>query len=131
VGVVPKQPWPWPGSRIIDVIDGDTVDALVERDLGFGGRVLFPVRLRLARLNTAKASTARGKRARDRVRQLTEGVVCDITTVKPYKYGGPQDRAGEYMAEVVLPDGSNLSDLLIREGLAVFWDGQGPRPADT
>jgi hypothetical protein len=32
------------------------------------------------------------------------------------------------MAEIVLPDGRNLSDVLVDLGLAVRWDGTGPRP---
>jgi hypothetical protein len=53
------------------------------------------------------------------------GLVTDpvhITTVGPYKYGD------EWMAEVTLADGRNLSDTLVGLGLAVLWDGTGPRP---
>jgi len=49
-------------------------------------------------------------------------VTLNITTIKPYKYGD------SFMAEVTLPDGTNLSDALVAAGLAVFWDGTGPRP---
>ncbi len=122
--------WRWPASRIARVVDGDTVDAEVTRDVGFGGRVTFPVRLRLARINAAKASSPAGLSATARVIALTSGVLVDILTIRPYKYGGPADYAGEYMAEVVLPDGRNLGDVLVAEGLAVHWDGQGARPAD-
>ena len=58
------------------------------------------------------------------------GVAVHVTTLKRYKYGGPSETVGQYMAEVELPDGRNLSDLLVADGLAVYWDGQGPRPAD-
>lgn len=121
--------WEWPDSRVQRVVDGDTFDAIVVRDLGFGGLVAFPVRLRLNRVNAPKVSTARGRAARDRVVALV-GSVVDLETVKPYKYSGPADAAGEYMAEVTLPDGRNLSDVLVGEGLAVYWDGVGPRPSD-
>jgi hypothetical protein len=57
-------------------------------------------------------------------------VAVHVTTLKRYKYGGPSETVGQYMAEVELPDGRNLSDLLVADGLAVYWDGQGPRPAD-
>jgi hypothetical protein len=53
------------------------------------------------------------------------GLVTDpvhITTVGPYKYGD------EWQAELVLADGRNLSDALVDLGLAVYWDGHGPRP---
>ena len=122
--------WAWPSTVITHVVDGDTVDAMVIRDLGFGGRAILPVRLRLNRINAPKVTTIAGRAARDRVGLLTDGVPVDVTTVKAYKYGGPDDQLGEYMAEVVLPGGSNLSDLLVTSRLAVYWDGQGPRPAD-
>lgn len=122
--------WRWPASRITRVIDGDTVDTLLTRDVGFGGTVSFPARLRLARINAAKASSPAGLSATVRVIACTSAVLVDVTTLKPYKYSGPADYTGEYMAEIVLPDGRNLSDLLVAEGLAVYWDGQGPRPAD-
>lgn len=123
--------WRWPGSRITRVLDGDTVDTLLTRDVGFGGRVTFPVRLRLARINAAKASSPRGLAGTARVIAATGSAPLDIITLKPYKFSGPADYTGEYMAEIILPDGRNLSDLLVAEGLAVYWDGTGPRPADT
>lgn len=123
--------WEWPRSRITRVIDGDTIDASVRRDLGFGGWAQFPIRLRLNRINAAKLTTAKGKAARDRVAQLVTDVDLTITTVGAYKYGGPDDMDGEWMAEVVLPDGRNLSDVLLTEKLVVPWNGNGPRPADS
>lgn len=121
----------WPASRVLRVIDGDTVDAAVTRDLGFGGTATFPVRLRLNRINAPKVSSARGKTARRRVEVLTADVAVHVITVEPYKYGGPDDQTGEWMAEITLPDGQNLSDLLVAEGLAVYWNGTGPRPDDS
>ena len=123
--------WSWPNTVIKRVLDGDSVDAEVARDIGFEGVVRFPVRLRLARINAPKLTSVRGKAARARVVALTDGIALDITTTKGYKYGAPADRTGEYMAEIVLPDGRNLSDVLVVEGLATYWDGEGPRPADT
>lgn len=120
--------WEWPRSRIIRVIDGDTIDASVTRDLGFGGSVTFPIRLRLNRINAAPIKTTKGKAAANRVTQLVMGVDVDITTVGAYKYGGPDNMTGEWMAEVVLPDGRNVSDILLAEGLVVAWSGDGPRP---
>ena len=123
--------WRWPGSRITRVVDGDTVDTELTRDIGFGGRVTFVVRLRLARINAAKASSKRGLAATAAVLAWTGSAPLEVITMKPYKYSGPEDYTGEYMAEVVLPDGRNLSDLLVAEGLAAYWNGQGPRPADS
>lgn len=126
-----STPWQWPGSRVVRVIDGDTLDALVQRDLGFGAKVLLPVRLRINGINAPAHGTEPGQKAYQRVVELTAGVVCTVTTYKPYKYGGDSTVVGEWMADVILPDGTNLADLLVRERLAVVWNGQGPRPADT
>jgi len=123
--------WHWPKSLIHNVVDGDTVDSMLTRDIGFSGTVTFPMRLRLARINAAKASSKKGKDAKALVIARTANILVDITTLKPYKYGGPDNMVGEYMAEVTLPDGANLSDLLVAVGLATYWDGTGPRPADS
>jgi endonuclease YncB( thermonuclease family) len=120
--------WLWPNSVITRVIDGDTVDVSVTRDIGFEGVVTFPIRLRLNRIDTGPAKTVQGMRAKVRVLTLTAGALVHITTGKGYKYGAPQGRTGEWMAEVLLPDGRNLSDLLVAESLAAYWEGQGPRP---
>lgn len=124
--------WSWPNSTITRVIDGDTISAHVTRDLGFGGTASFEVRLRLNRINCPPASTVEGKAATafvtDFVMSAVAPIVVLIETEKPYKYGGPDDSPGEWMAEVTLPDGSNLSDQLVAARLAVYWNGQGPRP---
>lgn len=120
--------WPWPASTVTRVVDGDSIIARLTKDIGFHGHVTFEQKLRLNRINTPPASTDGGKAATAYVNVATtfavNGVplIVDITTVKAYKYGD------EWMAEVVLPDGSNLSDALVAAGLAVYWDGQGPRP---
>jgi endonuclease YncB( thermonuclease family) len=107
------------------------VHARVTRDIGFGGTTSFTVRLRLNRVNAPKLTTRRGAAAKAYVETTVLGARVDITTTEPYKYGGPHNSPGEWMAEIVLPDGSNLSDLLMTQGLAVAWDGDGERPADV
>lgn len=123
--------WSWPGSLVTGVIDGDTVDVQVKRDIGFGGQVQFPVRLRLNRIDASAKSTAIGARAAARVRDLIGGRTVDLETLKPYAYGGPTDTPGEWMTEITLPDGRNLSDVLLAEGLAVSYDGKVKRPSAT
>ena len=118
-------PWSWPDSHVTRVIDGDSFVARLTRDLGFHGTTTFEVKLRLNRINAAPAKTDRGRLATNRFLLLVgtlEGLL--IETVKPYKYGD------EWMAEVTLHDGRNVSDVLVAEGLAVYWDGTGPRPGD-
>jgi hypothetical protein len=143
---IPRRPdggMVWPESVVVD-LDGDTVESVISLvvDKGFGGQSIdnWRVRLRLARINAAKSTSERGKAASALVKSKTQGQVT-LVTYKPYKFGGPDQFkgpddggpayfSGEYMVEVILPDGTNLSDLLVTQGLAVYWDGTGPRPAD-
>lgn len=114
--------WNWPQSRVVRVIDGDSLVAEVTRDLGFNGKAVFTQRLRLNRINCQPLSTTGGLAAATATGWLVAGLIVDITTVKAYKYGD------QWMAEIVLPDGRNVSDELVATGHAVYWDGQGPRP---
>lgn len=120
--------WSWPDTVIARVLDGDTVDAMVTRDLGFQAAATFPVRLRLNRINAEPAETDKGKQCKARVLALTAGAKVTVITGKGYKYGAPDGKTGEWMAEILLPGGGNLSDRLVTEQLAVYWNGQGPRP---
>lgn len=127
--------WIWSSCVVTKVVDGDTLDAqmsrTVEMDFGFGLKptmTLAPVvRLRLNRINTPPGYTDTGKLATNFVKQSVAAPVT-IETFKPYKYGGPDTSPGEWMAEVTLPGGLNLSDELVKAGLAQYWDGEGPRP---
>ena len=123
--------WAWPRTKVLRVVDGDTLDVLVSRDMGFGAFASFPIRLRLARINAPTLTSPAGKAARNRLVQLLDAPAVDIVTLKPYKYGGGgAGSVGEYMAEVTLPDGRNASDVMVTEGHAVPWSGRGPRPSD-
>lgn len=128
--------WVWPDATVTEVIDGDTFMARVVKeerlgpiDIGFHGeatvdlKVPFEQKLRLNRTNAPKLATKRGQAAAEAFRSLTQGPVT-IETIKPYKYGD------EFIAEVTLADGRNLTDVLVSEGLAVYWDGVGERPND-
>jgi endonuclease YncB( thermonuclease family) len=133
------------GTRVTDVRDGDTIDALLVEPAAFGVSVTHRPRLRLARINAAKKEAAKGRAATAALTEFLEDLAdpyIGITTLKPYKYsgpagtykgtipGGPVDYAGEYMAEIELADGTFVSDLMVAGGHAVYWDGSGPRPAD-
>jgi endonuclease YncB( thermonuclease family) len=121
--------WLWPGSRVVRVLDGDTVDVLVTRDLGFGGVVMFPIRLRLNRINASPLHTPTGLYARGYLASLIPmDVSLTLSTLDAYKYGAPAGQTGEWMAEITTPDGRNASDVMVSDGHAVYWTGQGPRP---
>jgi hypothetical protein len=49
------------GTRVTDVIDGDTIDALLVEPAAFGLTLTHRPRLRLARINAAKGSGVRGR----------------------------------------------------------------------
>lgn len=118
-----SENWSWPGSLIARVIDGDTVRAVVTRDLGFHGSARFTVKLRLARINAGPIRSAAGQAAAAFLRELlpTPTPVL-VETIGPYKYGD------EWVAEITLPDGRNVSDVMVASGHALSWDGRGPRP---
>lgn len=121
--------WTWPDAEMAAIIDGDTLTMKVTRDIGFGGSVTFPVRLRLNRINASPLKTAAGKEAATFLTNLLPvGGKFPLTTVGAYKYGGPDWSPGEWQAEITLSDGSLVSDVMVANGHAVYWNGQGPRP---
>ena len=117
-------PWAWPASTIVRVIDGDSLVARLTKDVGFNGSVTFEQKLRLNRVNTPPVKTDAGKAAAAYVTGML-GLPVDITTLRAYKYGS---ETGEWMAEVTLAGGVNLSDALVTAGHALYWDGTGARP---
>lgn len=117
--------WVWPNAMVTRVVDGDTFIARLTKDIGFHGTVTFEQRLRLNGINAPKASSVPGKAAAKAATALLQRDLVTITTLKPYKYGD------EWMADVVLADGTNVSDWLVANGYAVAWDGTGSRPDDS
>lgn len=107
---------------MVAVIDGDTIHASI--DLGMSVWRDEP-RLRLNGLNCDEthdrnpAKRAHGLAAKARVQALLPpGAMFTVRTLKDKteKYGG-------YLAAVTLDDGTDLNALLLREGLAVPYDG--------
>lgn len=96
-------------AEIVRVVDADTLDFAV--DLGF--RMKLQVRCRLARVDAPEMSTQEGKAAKAALLAKTTTLQedCTISTSKG-------DRYGRWIAEVVLSDGTNLSDWLLSSGLA-------------
>lgn len=118
-------PWDWPGSLVTRVVDGDSLVARLTRDVGFHGILTFDQKLRLNRINAPAVKSVDGVAAKVFLTSLLEGVgPVSIQTVKAYKFGD------EWMAEVTLTDGSNVSDVMVLTNHAVYWDGSGPRPSD-
>lgn len=115
--------WEWPESMITRVIDGDSLVARLTKDIGFHGFVTFDQRLRLNRINAVPVKTAHGIEAKHFLEELVKPnmALLYLETVKPYKYGD------EWMVEVFIGK-DTVSDLMVKNLMAVYWDGSGPRP---
>lgn len=99
-------------AKIESVVDGDTVDAII--DLGF--KTNMRQRLRLARIDTPERGQDGYAQARDFV---TWEVIDKLVTIRTEKVS----KWGYYIAEVTLPDGQNLSNALLKAGLAKLYGG--------
>lgn len=126
-------------GTVIKVVDGDTLRILLDLrvpirrkdvDLGFSiliknKRLVYSLDGRLLGLNCAEHGTPGGDAATAFVKSLLPaGASVRVTTTKNStdKYGG------RYDATVILSDGTNLNDLLIRLGWAAPWNGLGSKP---
>lgn len=106
-------------ATVISIHDADTITVRV--DLGY--RLGFETPLRFYRINAPELSTPAGKKSRDWLKQkLPIGAQIQIKTFKD-----PTDKYGRYLAEVIY-EGVNLNDLLVKSGLAKYWDGTGEKP---
>ncbi len=102
------------------VLDGDTVAAQVNLAPDVG----VTVRVRLRNVDTPELSgdcddeVNMANRARDRVRTLLpRGTVVELENIKDDKYLGRID------ANMFLPDGRDIGDVLVREKLARPYNG--------
>lgn len=118
--------WIYPGAVLARPVDGDTFVADLRAGFDFGFHVTVAAqsrqRFRLNRINTAPARTASGAGAAARTAALLGGGPFTVASVGPYAHGD------EWMAEVTLADGRNLSDLLVSEQWAAPWNGRGTAP---
>ena len=113
---------------VVEWIDGDTV--VLDIDLGF--RLTRRDAVRLFGVNTpelrSKDPAEREKAAA--AKAFVEGLAPPGTRLlahshKPHR---PEERYGRWLADVTLADGRSVADELVRNGVAVKWDGRGPRP---
>lgn len=89
---------------IVSVLDGDTLDVLHNRQ---------PERIRLNGIDCPEKGQAFGQKAKQFTSTLVKGKEVTIHVLR-------KDRHGRTVADVVLPDGTNVSRELIRAGLA-WW----------
>lgn len=97
-------------TKIIKVVDGDTVDA--EVDLGF--HVTMSLRFRLSKINAPETRTRDmaekelGIAAKNRLKELIDGKEVYIESHKSGKFG-------RWLAEIYVDD-VNINQLLLEEG---------------
>lgn len=133
-----KRIFTFPGSLIPQVTDGDTMRARLQWEMPlYVEPQWYPIALRIAGIDAwpREDTEHRGAEAYDRVSQLTFGRPVTIVTYEQYAYRGPRGTLGEWVGDVyilhTMADGGDvlLSKILLREGLAVPYDGKGKRPS--
>jgi endonuclease YncB( thermonuclease family) len=111
--------WDFPHARVVSVHDGDNVT--VDIDMGFDETKRVSVRL--LGMNAIELSKPGGVEARDNLASIIPpGTQVALHSVTYDKYGGRVD------GHITLPDGTDLTTLLIRTGWAAAWDGTGKAP---
>lgn len=96
---------------VAEVHDGDTIHVLVP----------VAVKVRLDGIQAAELHTPKGKDVAAWLKARVEGRQVVLTLRGDYKYGG--ERMGS-----VSVDGADVGQEMVDKGLAVRWDGRGPRP---
>ncbi len=111
---------------ITRVIDGDTVEATVD--------CLFDIKqanlqLRLYGIDTSELSSsnpevrAKAKAAKVRLTELVLNKTVKLTSRKNIDADLDSDKYGRYLATLFTEDGTDINDLLVKEGLAVAYFG--------
>lgn len=108
----------FPHATIVGVVDGDTVDVLID----FGFRLRQDHRLRMAGIDAPEVSARgpEGEAARDWLRaRLPVGTAVRLTTEKP------ADKYGRYLAWVYAgdPADKSINEQMVALGLARPYDG--------
>lgn len=114
-------------AKVIEWKDGDTV--VIDIDLGFAITVRQTVRtqgINCPEIHSTDADEKkRGFAALARATQLAPpGSPVAVASLKP----GGGDKYGRYLAKITLADGRDYDTVMIGEGLAKPWDGQGVKP---
>lgn len=101
-------------ALIIRVVDGDTL--VMDVDVGFG-MWRRNESYRLLRINAPEMRYKAGKAAKQFLTKVLaeKGMDATVTTHKSDVYG-------RFLAEVVLPDGTNVSDYLVTHNHARYKD---------
>lgn len=102
-------------AKIINVIDGDTVDAII--DMGF--KIHTTQRLRLNRINTEEmhdTNLEKRKLAIEAKQYMIDTLLNKEVIVETRK----SDSFGRWLAEILLED-TNINNVLLEKNLASLW----------
>ncbi len=101
-------------ALVINVVDGDTVDVVV--DLGF--HIRQEMRVRLARIDAPERFTEEGKTSTEwLLAQLDKnGWFIMLRTIKDTK-----DKYGRYLGDLIDGDGESINDAMVEAGHAKVY----------
>lgn len=109
-------------AKVNRVVDGDTLEVLI--DLGF--KIGLMEMVRIYGINTPElhsqdpSERLRAQAARADAQSILD-MVGGSVTIRSHKGGA--EKYGRWLAEVFLPNGQSLGNLLIEHGHAVAYDG--------
>lgn len=113
-------------ARVVRVLDGDTVEVDIEKDVGFDVVVMFRKTVRMQGINTPEkfgATKEAGLASKKIVEDLLpRGTEILMRTEKP----DSTEKFGRFLATIWLGS-MNLSEHLISIGAAKPFDGKGKR----
>jgi micrococcal nuclease len=104
-------------AKCLKVVDGDTMDL----DIDLGMEIHINTRVRLYGINTPEIHTkvAAEKEAGQKAMQRVIAALARWEVpLKIQTHKDKKEKYGRYLATIILPDGTNLNELLIKEGLA-------------
>ena len=115
-------------ATIVNVVDGDTIDVLV--DLGFYLRLDRRVRVWGMNSREVHSTDAAEKALGLADKDFASAMIPTGTRVKirSHKANTPDDKFGRWLAEIVLPDGRDFAAVMIASGHGFVYSGQGPKP---
>jgi micrococcal nuclease len=100
--LLPTLIWAWPG-KVVNIADGDTITVLTSDKQ--------QVRIRLYGIDAPEAGQPFGSKSTQFVRDLAARKTVEVGV-------RDTDRYGRTVAVIILPDGSNLNEEIVRAGLA-------------
>lgn len=110
----------YPGSTVVEVIDGDTVR--VDLDLGFS--LTWRTSIRLHGIAAREKDAPGGPEARAHLTALIPaGVLVDVLSMSYDKYGG-RVQGVLFRSDVHFDVGARM----VADGYAAAWDGRGLQP---